>query len=65
VPHALEAVGPERILFGTDSSHFPRGYRRELWEEQVSLLKALGVAKDEAQLIMGGNIARLLELDWS
>jgi predicted TIM-barrel fold metal-dependent hydrolase len=28
----LEAVGPERIIFGTDSSHFPRGFRRDILE---------------------------------
>ncbi len=59
----LEAVGPERIIFGTDSSHFPRGFRREILEEQVGILKGLGVSKADAQLIMGGNIARLLRLD--
>ena len=61
---ALEAVGPERIIFGTDSSHFPRGFRQEILEEQVRILKALGVSKVDAQLIVGGNIARLLRLDW-
>lgn len=60
----LEAVGPERIIFGTDSSHFPRGFRRDILEEQVSILKALGVSRVDAQLIVGGNIARLLRLDW-
>lgn len=60
----LDAVGSERIIFGTDSSHFPRGFRRDILEEQVGILKALGVSKAEAQLIMGGNIARLLRLDW-
>jgi predicted TIM-barrel fold metal-dependent hydrolase len=60
----LEAVGPERIIFGTDSSHFPRGLRREILEEQVGILKALGVPKEDAQLVMGGNIARLLGLNW-
>lgn len=60
----LEAMGPERIIFGTDSSHFPRGFRQEILETQVAILKALGVSKEDAQLMMGGNIARLLRLDW-
>ena len=60
----LEAVGPERIIFGTDSCHFPRGLRQEILEEQVGILKALGVSKEDAQLILGGNIARLLGLNW-
>ena len=58
----IEAVGPERIIFGTDSSHFPRGFRREILEEQVAILNALGVSKAHAQLIMGGNLSRLLQL---
>ena len=60
----LEAVGPERIIFGTDSSHFPRGFRREILEEQLGILSALRVSKEDAQLIMGKNICRLLQLDW-
>jgi uncharacterized protein len=60
----LEAVGPERILFGTDSSHFPRGLRREILEEQLGILHALGVAKEDVQHIMSGNMARLLRLTW-
>jgi predicted TIM-barrel fold metal-dependent hydrolase len=60
----LEAVGPERIIFGTDSSHFPRGFRREILEEQLGILSALRVSKEDAQQVMGKNICRLLQLDW-
>jgi LexA-binding, inner membrane-associated putative hydrolase len=60
----LEAVGPERIIFGTDSSHFPRGLRQEILGEQVGILKALRVSKEDAQLILGGNISRHLRLNW-
>jgi hypothetical protein len=49
---SLEAVGPERIIFGTDSSHCPRGLRREILEEQVGILKAVGMSKEDAQLIL-------------
>jgi len=60
----LDALGPERIIFGTDSSHFPRGFRFQILQEQLAILEALGVSKENVQLIMGGNIARLLRLDW-
>lgn len=60
----LEAVGPERIIFGTDSSHFPRGFRRDILEEQLGILEALGVAQADVQRIMGGNMARLLRSTW-
>ena len=58
----LYAVGPERLIFGTDSSWFPRGFRREILEEQLSILEVLGMAKADVQRIMGGNMARLLRL---
>jgi predicted TIM-barrel fold metal-dependent hydrolase len=60
----LEAVGPERLIFGTDSSWFPRGFRRDILEEQLGILQALGVAKADVERIMGENIARLLQLAW-
>ena len=31
---ALAVVGPGRLLFGTDSSFFPRGWQRPIYEEQ-------------------------------
>lgn len=58
----LEAVGPERLIFGTDSSWFPRGFRRDILEEQLGILQALGVGKAGVQRIMGDNLARLLRL---
>ena len=35
---ALAVVGPGRILFGTDSSYFPRGWQRGVYEEQRAAL---------------------------
>ena len=32
---AIEVLGPERILFGTDSSFFPRGWQRPIHEAQM------------------------------
>lgn len=60
----LEAVGPERLIFGTDSSWFPRGFRRDILEGQLGILQALGIAKADVERIMGGNLARLLRLTW-
>jgi hypothetical protein len=56
---ALDAAGPERIVFGTDSSYFPRGFRRDILEEQHRALEELGVAQGEMELIFGGNLRRL------
>lgn len=57
---ALDALGAERILFGTDSSTFPRGYRRDLADVQRECLRAAAATDDEIRLIFGGNLARLL-----
>ena len=57
---ALEVAGPERVLFGTDSSFFPRGWNRPVYDAQVAALEAAGVGQDARQLIMSGNFDRLL-----
>lgn len=38
---ALRAAGPSRVVFGTDSSFFPRGYRFNILEEQYYAVKSL------------------------
>ena len=57
---ALDVAGPRRLLYGTDSSTFPRGYRRDLLEAQLAVLDDLGVAGDDRDAILGGNLARIL-----
>jgi uncharacterized protein len=57
---ALEVAGPSRLLFGTDSSFFPRGWNRDIFDRQAAVLEALGVAEPDARQILGGNLRRLL-----
>ena len=57
---ALEITGPRRLLFGTDSSWFPRGWHRQVFEAQVQALKTLDISAPDARLILGGNLERLL-----
>jgi hypothetical protein len=57
---ALDVVGPHRLLFGTDSSFFPRGWNAEVFESQVKALHAIGVSKETARLILGDNLRQLL-----
>jgi predicted TIM-barrel fold metal-dependent hydrolase len=59
---AYETVGPNRIIFGTDSSWFPRGFAFRYLEEQVRVCRWLAMREDELALIFGGNAARLLGL---
>ncbi len=57
---ALDVVGPSRLLFGSDSSFFPRGWRREVFDAQCEALDSIGVPRDQLQDFFGGNLARLL-----
>ena len=57
---SIDLLGAHRLLFGTDSSYFPRGWRRSLFEAQANLLFDRGVGLDDAALILGGNIRRIL-----
>ena len=57
---ALEVAGPSRLLFGSDSSFFPRGWNREIFREQTPALAELGVTDGDARMILGGNLERLL-----
>jgi predicted TIM-barrel fold metal-dependent hydrolase len=56
----LEVLGAERILFGTDSSFFPRGWRKDVFDAQIQALQGLHVPPSQVTQILGGNIARLL-----
>ncbi len=57
---AIEVVGPHRLLFGTDSSFFPRGWHRQIFDLQTGIHAAMGVSREDAEAILGGNLARLL-----
>lgn len=59
----LETIGPERLLFGSDSAHFPRGLVRAYYDEQVRVVAQLGVSGAERHLLFAGNAARLLRLE--
>jgi uncharacterized protein len=58
----LQVFGPHRTLFGTDSNVFPRGWRQDIFQQQVEILRELNTARESVELILGGNIARLLRL---
>ena len=56
---ALAVAGPARLLFGTDSSFFPRGWQSDIHRRQQDVLSSLGVAEAEQALVFGGNFDRL------
>lgn len=56
----LDTVGAERLLFGTDSSFFPRGYRTAILNDQLAICHDLGLPPGQIDAIFGGNIRRIL-----
>jgi len=59
---ALEVVGAERLLFGTDSSFFPRGWNETIFDAQLGVLKDLDVRKQDIDAIFHGNFQRIFHL---
>jgi uncharacterized protein len=59
---ALAVAGPDRLLFGTDSSFFPRGWQRAIHEQQRSALEGLAADQSVMSRIFGGNFDRLFPL---
>ena len=55
----LAVTGPSRLLFGTDSSFFPRGWQKGLCEQQKATLDGIRVPPDDQGAIFGGNFQRL------
>jgi hypothetical protein len=57
---ALDVIGPQRLLFGTDSSFFPRGWHHAIFDEQARALYEIGVSTEDARAIFGENLQRIL-----
>jgi predicted TIM-barrel fold metal-dependent hydrolase len=53
---AIDVVGIERLLFGTDSSFFPRGWHAAVFEQQAKTLYELGLAAPDASKILRSNL---------
>lgn len=56
---AVAAAGATRLIFGTDSSYFPRGWQRGIYQQQRAILDDLRVGDEDKALIFGGNFERL------
>ena len=59
---ALAVAGPSRLLFGTDSSFFPRGWQKGIYEAQKRVLDELNISADDQALIFAGNFDRLFSI---
>jgi predicted TIM-barrel fold metal-dependent hydrolase len=56
---ALAVVGPDRLLFGSDSSYFPRGWAKDVYAQQSTALKEIGASAEVRDRIFGGNFNRV------
>ena len=56
---ALAVLGSGRLLFGTDSSFFPRGWNRSVHEVQQAVLDEIGVEPADRTRIMADNFEAL------
>jgi uncharacterized protein len=56
---ALDIAGPRRLLFGTDSSYFPRGWNAQIFDAQSKALYEIGVTDEIARGIFQDNLPRL------
>jgi predicted TIM-barrel fold metal-dependent hydrolase len=60
---ALAVAGPERLLFGTDSSFFPRGWQKPVYVAQRSALDAIGADVGTHEKIFADNFNRLFDME--
>ena len=56
---ALAVLGPERILFGSDSSFFPRGWQRPIHEAQAAILDEIGLDTAGRAAVFANNFDRV------
>ncbi len=56
---SLDILGPDRLLFGTDSSFFPRGWVREIYDRQRAALGAAAATGTVREKVLGRNFERL------
>ena len=56
---ALAVLGPERILFGSDSSFFPRGWQHTVLDAQRAALDEIALDAESRAAIFAGNFNRV------
>jgi uncharacterized protein len=57
---ALDVTGPKRVLFGSDSSFFPRGWHHQVFEDQARALYEIDLSVGDARAIFGENLLRII-----
>lgn len=57
-----ETIGADRIIFGTDSSWFPRGFAKVYLEEQLRAMIEVGYSDEEIEKVLYKNMNSILEM---
>lgn len=58
-----ETIGPDRIIFGTDSEWFPRGYVIRYFLDQFRVCCNMNMHQTDIEKIFGGNARKLLKIE--
>ena len=56
----INAKGAEKIVFGTDSTLFPRGWRNGIYERQLAVCNELGLTQEQIDGIFYKNLEKLI-----
>ena len=59
---ALAVVGEKRLLFGTDSSFFPRGWNGAIFYQQMEVVKALELPEAAIERIFRRNFMEIFQI---
>jgi uncharacterized protein len=57
---SISVLGADRLLFGTDSSFFPRGWNNAIFDQQIKALYEIGLDAAQVQQILALNLERVL-----
>lgn len=55
----IKAAGVDHLIFGTDSTDFPRGWRNPIYQWQLAVCNEIGLNQDEINGIFFNNLERL------
>jgi len=58
----IEVLGPARMLFGSDSDFFPRGWRQPILQEQRGIMDRLGLSHHAKAAILSENAKTLFRV---
>ena len=56
---SIDVLGLKRLLFGSDSSFFPRGWHSAILDQQAKVLYELGLDAEQASQILCSNLEQL------